>query len=65
MGGVLADTKPITQTIAPGSATLYIGRWIGDGRLLAGDVDDIVIYNRVLVPEEIASLVRYSPPDPH
>jgi hypothetical protein len=65
VNGTLADTRAITTTISPGSAIVYIGRWTGDGLLLAGDVDDIVIYNRVLVPEEVAALVLVSPPDPH
>jgi Concanavalin A-like lectin/glucanases superfamily len=63
VGGVLGASMPITHTILPGSATLYMGRWSGDGRLLVGDLDDILIYGRVLFPAEVAELSLASPPD--
>lgn len=65
VGGVLGASMPITVPILPGSATLYIGKWTGDGRLLVGDVDDILVYKRALFPAEIAELSRSSPPDAH
>ncbi len=63
VGGVLVDSMPITHTILPGSSTLYMGKWTGTGRLLIGDLDDILIYRRVLFPAEIAELFQSSPPD--
>jgi hypothetical protein len=65
--GTLSGTTSIAQTIAPNNATLYVGRWPLDSdatRPYAGDVDDIVIYDRALVPEEIAVLQQHPPPDP-
>jgi hypothetical protein len=63
VGGVLGTTLPITTVILPGSPTLYMGKWTGDGRLLVGDLDDILIYRRALFPAEVAELSRSSPPD--
>jgi hypothetical protein len=63
VGSVLGASLPITHTILPGSATLYMGKWTGDGRLLVGDLDDILIYNRALFPVEVAELSSFSPPD--
>src|SRR5262249_24003726 len=63
VGGVLGASLPITHTILPGSATLYMGKWIGDGRLLVGDLDDILIYRRALFPAEITELSQSSPSD--
>jgi hypothetical protein len=63
VGSVLGASMPITHTILPGSATLYMGKWTGDGRLLVGDLDDILIYNRALFPVEVAELSSFSPPD--
>jgi hypothetical protein len=65
VGGVLGASMPITRTILPGSATLYMGKWTGTGRLLVGDLDDILIYRRALFPAEVAELSRSSPPDVH
>ena len=65
VGSVLGASAPIAQTILPGSATLYMGKWTGDGRLLVGDLDDILIYRRALFPAEIAELSSFSPPDVH
>lgn len=61
--GKLDASAAIVRTISPGSPTLYVGRWFGSGRLLVGDVDDVVIYNRVLVAEEIVELGQAQPPD--
>ena len=63
VGGVLRASTPITVPILPGLSTLYIGKWAADGRLLVGDLDDILIYRRPLFPIEIAELSRLSPPD--
>jgi hypothetical protein len=63
VGGVLGASMPITLAILPGSPTLYMGKWTGTGRLLIGDLDDILIYRRALFPAEVAELSRSSPPD--
>jgi hypothetical protein len=42
--------------IVPGSPTLMIGQWPNGGRFLVGDVDDIAIWGRALVPAEVALL---------
>ena len=62
--GALAASAATTRPISPGSPALYVGRWVGSGRLLVGDVDDVVVYDRALVAGEIAELVQVSPPDP-
>lgn len=62
--GILQGSTAVAQTIAPGYATLYAGRWQGEGRLFSGDIDDTVVYARALVPDEIADLQKHSPPDP-
>lgn len=64
LDGQLDQAAPIDVTIAPGSDTLYVGRWGGAGRFLFADVDDIVIHSRALVPAEVAELSQRSPPDP-
>jgi hypothetical protein len=63
VGGVLGASTPITLAILPGSPTLYMGKWTGTGRLLVGDLDDILVYRRALFPAEVAELSRSSPPD--
>ncbi|WP_438032469.1 RICIN domain-containing protein [Sorangium sp. So ce204] len=60
--GRLYRTEPIERTISPGSTSLYVGRWPQEGRLLVGDVDDIAIYSRALVPAEIAELSQHAVP---
>jgi hypothetical protein len=63
VNGKLGTSMPITNTILPGSPTLYMGKWTGTGRLLVGDLDDILVYRRSLLPAEIGELSRSSPPD--
>ncbi|WP_437726971.1 RICIN domain-containing protein [Sorangium sp. So ce861] len=60
--GRLHSTAPIEETIAPGSASLYVGRRPQEGRLLVGDVDDIAIYSRALGAAEIAELSEHAVP---
>ncbi|MGA9655667.1 MAG: LamG domain-containing protein [Polyangia bacterium] len=60
--GVLSTEKAITDLIQPGSDALYLGTWSGGGRYFVGDLDDIVIYGRALVPAEIGAL--YANPAP-
>jgi hypothetical protein len=63
VGGTLGASMPITHTILPGSTTLYMGKWTGKDRLLVGDLDDILVYRRALLPAEITELSHSSPPD--
>ena len=42
--------------ISPGSTTLTIGEWPLGARYLNGDVDDIAVWSRALVPAEIELL---------
>ncbi|HEX3777924.1 MAG TPA: LamG domain-containing protein [Polyangiaceae bacterium] len=50
--------------IVPGSPTLTIGQWPSGGRFLVGDVDDIAIWGRALVPAEVALLTQAPPVPP-
>lgn len=47
---------PMPMPILPGDTTLHFGTWNMGGRELAGDVDDVAIWRRVLQPAEIAAL---------
>ena len=60
--GVPCSVNPTPYKIRPGSATLTIGEWPRGGRFLEGDVDDIAIWGRALVPSEILALLGTSPP---
>jgi hypothetical protein len=57
--GVTAAPDPIV----PGTPSLSIGAWSQSGRLLVGDVDDVVVYGRALAPAEVAMLNRRPPPE--
>lgn len=62
--GQLSETGPVTRGILPGNPDLTIGQWPDGGRYLLGDVDDIAVWNRALVPAEVANLNGQPPPDP-
>lgn len=67
VNGVEQDRITITQPIMPHQGTLYMGRWAGPGpnaRQIAGTIDDIVIYSRALVAEEVALLATAPAPNP-
>ncbi|HEX3853665.1 MAG TPA: LamG domain-containing protein [Polyangiaceae bacterium] len=58
---VYVDGSPVGEVsapnpISPGEAQLFVGRWQGDARYLAADLDDVAIYSRALAPAEIAEL---------
>jgi len=55
--GELAGETGVPALIQPGGDNLNIGRSIDARRLLLGDLDDIVVFGRVLVPAEIRALV--------
>jgi hypothetical protein len=58
LDAVLQARVHVPRTISPGVPTLYMGRWATSdpARLLAGSLDDIAIWNRALVSEEVALL---------
>jgi hypothetical protein len=62
--GQLSSVSNVERGILPGSPTLTIGQWPDGARFLMGDVDDIAVWNRALVPGEIAELNLQPPPDP-
>lgn len=53
-------------TIQPGSATLYLARSaeLSPTFPVTGALDDVVIYSRALVPEEVAALGQAAAPNP-
>jgi len=64
INGVAQKPVAAPQPIGPHQGTLFIGRWPGPGRNLAGTVDDVAIYSRALVAEEIALLASAPAPTP-
>jgi Concanavalin A-like lectin/glucanases superfamily len=58
----LVGDAELAGPIQTGNSNLLLGRWANDGRMLVGDVDDIVIFNRALVAAEVALL--YAEPAP-
>jgi hypothetical protein len=64
INGVEQVQVAATQPIGPHQGTLFIGRWGPPGRNLAGTVDDVAIYSRALVPEEVALLASAPAPNP-
>lgn len=60
--GQVVASSTVGSTIAPGAADLLLGRSSDGRRALIGDLDDIVVFNRALVPEEVQVLfVRPAP----
>ena len=68
VSGVARQQVPITRGIWPAGGVLYMGRppigGPGPVLQLAGGLDDIAIYARALVPEEIKLLSSAPAPDP-
>jgi hypothetical protein len=64
VNGTVEKSVSATAGITPGSATLDIGRAQAPGFPLTGSVDDVAIYDRALVPEEVAQLAQGPAPDP-
>lgn len=62
LNGELCFSMSTPHRIVPGSATLNIGQWPNGGRFLIGDVDDLAIWGRALVPAEVALLTQTPPP---
>jgi hypothetical protein len=64
VNGVESSHATAPAGISPHQGTLFIGRWPGPGRNLAGTLDDVAIYSRALVPEEVALLASAPAPIP-
>ena len=62
---VLVGDSDLGGPIEPGNSDLLLGRWSTDGRVLVGDVDDIVVFNRALVAAEVALLYARPAPTPN
>ena len=62
LNGAACFSSTTPHKIVPGSATLTMGQWPSGGRFLVGDIDDIAIWGRALVPAEIMLLTRTPPP---
>jgi hypothetical protein len=63
LDGVLRGKVPAPNPISPGEPQLYVGHWQGNARYFNGDLDDVVVYARALVPEEVVELGSESPAD--
>jgi hypothetical protein len=62
LDGQLQESRPSAPPILPGTRTLYMGKWMGPGRLFTGSLDDVTIYHRALSAAEVAELhVRPAP----
>jgi hypothetical protein len=62
--GSLAQPSAPAPPILPGTSTLYMGKWMGAGRLFSGSIDDVAIYDRALSAAEVAELDMRPPPRP-
>jgi hypothetical protein len=61
--GQLMETTT-APPILPGTRTLYMGKWMGAGRLFSGSLDDVAIYSRALSAAEVTELHQRPPPRP-
>jgi hypothetical protein len=66
VNGRQVQEATIRHTILPGSSTLYLGSWsqVTPSRFFAGALDDVIIYKRALVREEVAFLAGAPAPHP-
>jgi hypothetical protein len=63
--GNLSATSNFARGILPGSSELHMGTWAEQGRYLLGDLDDIAIWNRALVSDEMVFAASAAVPDPN
>ena len=62
-GELQPDPQAVSEFIKPTSdSTLFMGAWTGAGRRFTGDLDDVVIYSRVLNPGEVKTLSENAVP---
>jgi hypothetical protein len=65
VNGAARQEVSVPRSIGIGERTLYMGRWPQTPtRALIGALDDVAIYSRALVPEEVVQLYRAQAPDP-
>jgi Concanavalin A-like lectin/glucanases superfamily len=64
VNGIPEPAVMTSGAISPGSTMLYMARGPSQGYALTGTLDDVAIYDRALVPEEIALLGQAPAPDP-
>jgi Concanavalin A-like lectin/glucanases superfamily len=64
MDGKLAQSSASSGAILPGTSDLLMGKWMGEGRLFSGSIDDVAIYDRALQLSEVAELDERPPPRP-
>lgn len=62
--GKLEQSGPIPAPIRAGTSALYMGKWLGAGRLFSGSIDDVAIYDRALLAREVEELDMRPPPRP-
>jgi hypothetical protein len=62
--GRLAESNTSPGPILPGTSDLFMGIWMGTGRLFSGSIDDVAIYDRALQAAEVAELDERPPPRP-
>jgi hypothetical protein len=62
--GQLEPPSAPAPPILAGTSTLYMGKWMGAGRLFSGSIDDVAIYDRALSAAEVAELDMRPPPRP-
>jgi len=62
--GTLAQSDALPGPVLPGTSDLFMGKWMGDGRLFSGSIDDVAIYDRALLAAEVAQLHERPPPGP-
>ena len=62
--GQLQEPRLSAPPILPGTRTLFMGKWMGAGRLFAGSLDDVAIYSRALSQTEVNELQTRPPPRP-
>jgi hypothetical protein len=64
LDGSPLQVVPAPGGISPGASMLYMARAQVSGYTLTGALDDVAIYNRALVPEEVVQLSQAPAPDP-
>jgi hypothetical protein len=62
--GKIADAEDSPPPILQGTSTLFMGKWMGAGRLFSGSIDDVAIYRRALSAAEVAEIHTRPPPPP-
>lgn len=64
VNGTLEAAATATAAISPGATTLDMARAQAPGYMMTGALDDLAVYDRALVPEEMAQLAQAAAPDP-